>query len=157
MLIYLGIWCKLTQDSNDTWYEITRVPKGDQPAENWVDFVLDEDMPLVRSLWQDLVEHTKPASTEFRFKAPWVDRSGVSGETWVLFSAYPEPYEDGSLKSVFGSMTNISSQKWAEGLQKKKMEEAVELKRQQENFIDITRQVCPTWLPWLANNSIVMR
>jgi signal transduction histidine kinase len=42
------------------------------------------------------------------------------------------------LKSVFGSITNISSQKWAEGFQKRKMEEAVELKRQQENFIDIT-------------------
>jgi signal transduction histidine kinase len=56
----------------------------------------------------------------------------------VLFSAFPEKDESGQLKSVFGSITNISPQKWAEGFQKRKMEEAVELKRQQENFIDIT-------------------
>lgn len=35
-------------------------------------------------------------------------------------------------------MTNISQQKWAEDIQKRRMEEAVEMKRQQENFIDIT-------------------
>lgn len=46
---------------------------------------------------------------------------------WVLFSAYPEKHADGSLKSVFGSITNISNQKWAEGLQKRKMEEVSSL------------------------------
>ncbi|KAI7678249.1 hypothetical protein KC353_g22485, partial [Hortaea werneckii] len=86
----------------------------------------------------DLVIRTKPISNEFRFKAQWEDRNGERGDTWVLFSAYPEKYDDGKLKSIFGVMTNISQQKWAEGIQRFKMEEAVELKRQQENFIDIT-------------------
>ena len=49
----------------------------------------------------------------------------------MLFSGYPEKYEDGRLKSIFGSITDISRQKWAEGIQTRKMEEAVELKRQQ--------------------------
>lgn len=124
--------------SNDTWYDITRVPRSLEFAENWVDYVLESDMPLVHQMWHDLVDNRKAVSTEFRFRAPWLDRSGVTGETWVLFSAYPETHENGRLKSVFGSVTNISSQKWAEGLQKKKMEEAVELKRQQETFIDMT-------------------
>lgn len=124
---------------NDTWYDITRVPRSLHFAENWVDYVLDSDVSLVTQLWHDLVDKRKPVSTEFRFRAPWIDKGGVTGETWVLFSAYPETNENGSLKSVFGSITNISSQKWAQGLQKLKMEEAVELKRQQENFIDITR------------------
>ena len=53
-------------------------------------------------------------------------------------SAYPEKDGNGKLKSVFGSITNISQQKWAEGLKKRGMEEAIELKRQQENFIDMT-------------------
>lgn len=47
-------------------------------------------------------------------------------------------YAEGGLKSVFGSLTDISQQKWAEDFQKRRMEEAIELKRQQENFIDIT-------------------
>jgi signal transduction histidine kinase len=53
-------------------------------------------------------------------------------------SAYPEKNAEGGLKSVFGSLTDISQQKWVEDFQKRRMEEAVELKRQQENFIDIT-------------------
>lgn len=81
---------------------------------------------------------TKPVTSEFRFKAQWQDRNGNRGDTWVLFSACPEKHPDGRLKSVFGSITDISKQKWAEGIQTRKMEEAVELKRQQENFIDIT-------------------
>lgn len=74
---------------------------------------------------------------EFRFKAPWQGKNGVQTDTWALMSVYPER-EDGKLKSVFGSITNISQQKLAESFQKRRMEEAVELKRQQENFIDIT-------------------
>lgn len=46
-------------------------------------------------------------------------------------SAYPEKDEHERLKSVFGSITNISQQKWAEDWQKRRMEEAIELKRQQ--------------------------
>jgi len=123
---------------NDTWFEITRVPKEYHSTDRWVDYVLEEDKPLVKQLWHDLVARTKPASAEFRFKARWLDRYGTQDDTWVLFSAYPEKGEDGTLKSVFGSVTNISQQKWAEGLQKRKTEEAVERKRQQENFMDIT-------------------
>lgn len=123
---------------NDTWFDISRVPKGPDHTERWMDYITEDDRPLVWRLWQDLVQRTKPATAEFRFKAPWTDRNGMKGETWVLFSAYPEKTEEGKLKSVFACITNISQQKWAEGLQKKKMEEAVELKRQQENFIDVT-------------------
>jgi len=123
---------------NDTWFEITRVPKESHSTDRWVDYVLDEDKPLVKRLWHDLIANTRPASAEFRFKARWLDRYGTQDDTWVLFSAYPEKGEDGTLKSVFGSVTNISQQKWAEGLQKRKTEEAVERKRQQENFMDIT-------------------
>jgi PAS domain S-box-containing protein len=130
---------------NDTWYEITRVPKDSGFMDNWIEAVSEEDQQRVRNLWYELVEHCRSVTAEFRFKAQWEDRNGNKSDTWVLFSAYPETYSEegidfmeGGLKSVFGSLTNISQQKWAEGFQKRKMEEAVELKRQQENFIDIT-------------------
>jgi len=124
--------------ANDSWYEISRVPRGQGTADKWIQAVKEEDQQLVEKMWQTLVVDTKPVSFEFRFKAPWQDRRGDRGETWVLFSSYPERDQEGRLKSVFGSITNISEQKWAEGIQTRKMEEAVELKRQQENFIDIT-------------------
>ena len=124
--------------ANDTWYDISRVPKNSNMADKWMDFVMPADYAKVKQLWQDLVVGTQPVSAEFRFKAPWEDKHGIRNERWALFSGYPEKYEDGRLKSVFGSITDISQQKWAEGIQTRKMEEAVELKRQQENFIDIT-------------------
>lgn len=123
---------------NDMWYEVTRVPRESQSTQDWIKYVMDEDKSLVLQLWHDLIVNGKSANSEFRFKAQSIDRQGARGDTWVLFSAYPEKYDDGTLKGVFGSITNISQQKWAEGFQKRKMEEAVELKRQQENFIDIT-------------------
>ena len=123
---------------NDNWYEITRHPKEENSTDNWMDSVKDEDMEKVSKLWNSLVIDKIPMNAEFRFKTPWTDRNNNIGDTWVLASAYPERSEDGSLKSVFGSVTNISQQKWAEDFQKRRREEAVELKRQQENFIDIT-------------------
>ncbi|KAK4626329.1 Hybrid signal transduction histidine kinase K [Fulvia fulva] len=124
--------------ANDVWYDISRVPKDSSMADTWMDAVKPEDLDLVRRSWTDLVVNAKAISIEFRFKAKWRDSDGNSSDTWVLFSGYPEKYDDGKLKSMFGSITDISQQKHAEGLQFRKMEEAVEMKRQQENFIDIT-------------------
>jgi signal transduction histidine kinase len=42
------------------------------------------------------------------------------------------------VKGVLGCLTDISRQKWAEGFQARRTDEAIELKRQQENFMDMT-------------------
>ncbi|KAI5359461.1 putative PAS domain, signal transduction response regulator, receiver domain, CheY-like superfamily [Septoria linicola] len=125
--------------ANDTWYDISRVPKNVNMADTWMDAVKPEDLDIVKELWTDLVVNVRSVRKEFRFKAQWKDsKSGDTGDTWALFSGFPEQYADGKLKHIFGSITDISQQKRAEGLQTRKMEEAVEMKRQQENFIDIT-------------------
>ena len=126
------------QYANEQWWEISRHPREDDSADHWMDSVKDEDLEIVRQWWSNLVDKKIPVTAEFRFKTPWMDRTGNKGDTWVLASAYPEKNEGGGLKSVFGSITNISQQKWAEDFQKRRTDEAVEMKRQQENFIDIT-------------------
>jgi PAS domain S-box-containing protein len=126
---------------NDTWYEITGIPKDPTCAANWLDYVKDADRDYVRDLWDSLSHTNVDVTAEFRFKSQWQDQSGNTSDVWVLFSAHPEyshSYGTPVLQTVFGNITNISAQKWAQGFQKRKMEEAVELKRQQENFIDIT-------------------
>lgn len=123
---------------NDTWYEISRIPKHSSATANWMDYIMEEDKRRVEALWFNLVHTAAPLNAEFRFRAPWEDSNGHKSDTWVLASAYPEKHSDGRLKIIFGSITNISQQKWAEHLEKRKMEEALEMKRQQENFIDIT-------------------
>jgi len=122
---------------NDTWYEISGVTK-DVSILKWMDDIYDEDRNMVARHWRELIRDKRQITLAFRFKKPWDKQDGSFGERWVLFAAYPEKDADGELKSVFGSFTDISRQKWAEDFQKRKMEEAVELKRQQEDFIDIT-------------------
>lgn len=123
---------------NEKWYDISKISKGGFVYDSWMKFVADEDQTKVKTLWSNLVHKTTAFSTEFRFKALWKDPNGNEGATWVLASAYPEQNEDGSLKVIFGSITDISRQKWAELFEKRRVDEAVEMKRQQENFIDIT-------------------
>jgi PAS domain S-box-containing protein len=130
--------------SNDTWWEISRHPRSENSANTWMDSIKDEDRGRVERTWKEIVDKKTASTLEFRFKTPWQDRNGSRGDTWVLMSAYPERDEEGNLKSVFGSITNISQQKWAEDFQKRRMEEAIELKRQQENFIDMTSYVSLT-------------
>ena len=123
---------------NEKWYQISRVPKGLEGTDEWMDSVKDEDKDTVKNLWSDLVHDAVPLNTEIRFKTKWIDQNGNKCDTWALASAFPEKGADGKVKVIFGSITDISQQKWAEHFEKRRMEEAVEMKRQQENFIDIT-------------------
>ncbi|KAL6863011.1 hypothetical protein ACO1O0_003255 [Amphichorda felina] len=122
---------------NDMWWQISRVPKTDDTENAWMDMVRSEDRPALEAAWGKLLNDMVTISVEFRF----ICSQGSEDKTidsWVLMSAYPEKTLDGNLESIFGCITDISSQKWAEKVQSERREEAVELKRQQENFIDIT-------------------
>ncbi|KEZ46024.1 Uncharacterized protein SAPIO_CDS1433 [Scedosporium apiospermum] len=122
---------------NDMWWEISRHPRGDNSVNTWMESVMEEDRPEVQKVWKKLTEEKIAITHEFRFSHTRQNADQVM-ETWVLMSAYPEKDANGHVKSIFGCLTDISTQKWAEYSQKQRREEAVELKRQQENFIDIT-------------------
>ena len=123
---------------NSTWCEITKVRKEDNAIDTWMDCVKHEDKEMVRDLWSELVDSATAINAEFRLEACWEGPNGSKGDTWVLASAYPEKDPGGNLKGIYGSLTNISRQKWAEYVKKRRLEEAMEVKRQQENFVDIT-------------------
>lgn len=137
--------------SNDMWWQISRHPRSENSASTWMESIKEEDQEGVKQIWKKVTQETTSATHEFRFKTPWVDPNGNRGNTWVLMSAYPEKDANGKLKSVFGSITNISQQKWAEDYQKREASNAIELKRQQENFIDMTSYVASVDQNHLAN------
>ncbi|KAF7515675.1 hypothetical protein G7054_g14468 [Neopestalotiopsis clavispora] len=122
---------------NEQWYAIAQRPRDDYFVDSWMDEVNDEDRPALEEAWQRLTREKEAITVEFRFKQAR-EESGNVIDNWVLLSAYPEKFSDGSVKEIFGCMTNISQQKLAEQIQDQRRQEAVELKRQQENFIDIT-------------------
>ncbi|KAK0731525.1 hypothetical protein B0H67DRAFT_457746, partial [Lasiosphaeris hirsuta] len=123
---------------NEMWWRISGHERGPSTLDVWMQSIRDEDRKSVESVWRRLVEEKEPVTHEFRFKGSRQVIHGHSVDTWALMSAFPEKDELGGLKSIFGCITDISQQKWAEDFQKQRRDEAVELKRQQENFIDIT-------------------
>ena len=124
--------------TNDAWYSLSSYPRDRPVGHDWLDWLVEEDQEVIWREWTKLLTQKCPISVEFRWKTPWQDKIGNSGHTWVLAAASPEVDDDGNIRRVFGSVTNISDQKFAEKLQTKRMEEAVERKRQQERYIDTT-------------------
>lgn len=122
---------------NDSWWEISRHPRTVNSIKTWMDSIIPEDRLVVKAAWRKLLDEKLSITQEFRFKAAR-EAEGHPIETWALMSAYPEKDASGSVKAIFGCITDISQQKWAEAFQKQRREEAMELKRQQENFIDMT-------------------
>ncbi|ESZ97238.1 putative histidine kinase M3YPp [Sclerotinia borealis F-4128] len=111
-------------------------------AKGWYGSLMEEDLPLMELNWKKLMDG-EPVAFEIRLRTLFkgADKIGdeeIDGAIWTIVAAYPEKADDGTVVGVLGCMTDISRQKWAEDFQKRKMLEAVELKRQQENFIDMT-------------------
>jgi PAS domain S-box-containing protein len=123
---------------NDMWYRISGLQRDASTFAAWMQSIRDEDRHATELAWRRLVEEKTAVTHEFRFKGSRELMDGHSVDVWALMSAYPERDESGELKSIIGCLTDISQQKWAEDFQKQRRDEAVELKRQQENFIDIT-------------------
>ncbi|KAH9892971.1 hypothetical protein F4778DRAFT_302402 [Xylariomycetidae sp. FL2044] len=121
---------------NDMWWDISRHNRS-RSVNTWMESVKDEDRPGLKEVWHQLISEKVAITHEFRFKWSRHDGDHII-DTWVLMSAYPERDYNGGIKGIFGCITNISQQKLAEQIQMHRREEAVELKRQQENFIDIT-------------------
>ncbi|KOS18942.1 Histidine protein kinase NIK1 [Escovopsis weberi] len=122
---------------NDMWWQISRHSRSDEIGEGWMNSVREEDRARLDEAWNKLLQGEGTISVEFRFNCS--QQYGTTTiDTWVLMSAFPEKNFDGSVMSIFGCITDISSQKWAELVQSERRQEAVELKRQQENFVDMT-------------------
>ncbi|EWC48680.1 hypothetical protein DRE_01902 [Drechslerella stenobrocha 248] len=123
---------------NDMFSEISAHPRG-LDVSRWLESVHPEDMARTEASWTEVINGKRGKTWEFRWKTPWSLSShlGEQVDRWSLFSASPEVDADGMLLGVFGSITNISDTKFAEDSQKRRVKEVVELKRQQDNFVDI--------------------
>lgn len=130
------------REANERFYEMTGHTRDSQYEMSWMDFIQESSIPTMEEGWRRLVDEHLPWSGELQLKHPSVrrpvDLDGETIEYWVLFSAHTEFGSDGSLRSVMGSITDISHLKWAQGLQNRRLQEAEETRRQQNEFIDIT-------------------
>ena len=107
-----------------------------------------EDVGKTTGAWLTATESKVPVTVEYRLQRPWrsIDRATgheVTGETWLLASAVPDLDTDGKVVAAQGWLTDISHRKFSENLLAQRLEDALEHRRQSENFIDMTsHEVC---------------
>jgi len=128
-------------EANDRYYEMTGHPR-DCPETSFLEYIAEGSKKACKDMWAHLTTKLAPISVELELYNPHLQprdlTSGEPIEYWVLASSMTELDREGKLQSVMGSMADISHLKWAQGLQERRIREAEETKRQQNEFIDIT-------------------
>ena len=132
---------------NKSWYSLFDAAiDSDNVMGAWGNVVWPDDIPVAEGIFAKLVVEKVPIDFELRTTMPWqppgsCDQPEPESQThykWILCSAYPELDDNNNIAEIVGNVTDISKQKWAEGLQKLKFDSALESKRHLEHFIDTT-------------------
>lgn len=123
--------------ANEKWFRLTDFPDdADSKSPGWWSpIVHKDDLDIAFANFSQLQVDNLPVHFEIRLGVP--SKQFPLDFTWVLVSAYPE-LEDGKLESIVACFTDISEQKWAATIERQRTEDAMEAKRQQESFVDIT-------------------
>jgi PAS domain-containing protein len=123
---------------NQRWYELFEVAvHEDDVMKAWSNIVFPEDIPKCEGVFLKLTMHKEAITIELQTKMPWLPPPEISQPEcgtskhfrWILCSAYPEIGPNGELIEIVGTVTDISKQKWAEGIQKIRTESALESKQ----------------------------
>ncbi|CAG1976695.1 unnamed protein product [Fusarium graminearum] len=130
----------ILREANDKFYEMTGHTRDTPGGMTWAD-LMGTSGSIMEQGWHRLTQELLPWSGEVKLPKGVEDPVSIHGELidcWVLVTAHPEISAGGTLRSIMGSITDISHLKWAEGLQNLRLQEAEETRRQQNEFIDIT-------------------
>ncbi|KAL1836597.1 hypothetical protein VTJ49DRAFT_4886 [Mycothermus thermophilus] len=131
--------------ANNVFFEMCGLPKVDPAVVDirpWDMCVCKDDHALLYEKLDKMVKEDKVQIVEVRLKTTWTAEDG-SGHTVVVprsvqATMMPVRSSDGAIKSFTGCLSDVSLQKWQLNWEKERKEEAIESKRQQENFIDMT-------------------
>ncbi|KAK4442303.1 hypothetical protein QBC34DRAFT_418938 [Podospora aff. communis PSN243] len=129
------------REANDRFYEMTGHARESEYEMSWMDFMNKDSARIMEEGWRQLVNDHQPWSRELQLQRHSPNPVNIEAEPiqcWVLLAASPELTPDGSLRAIMCSITDISHLKWAEWLQNRRLQEAEETRRQQNEFIDIT-------------------
>lgn len=129
--------------ANQQWIDVTGLQREQWGKISWMGMVHEADRDLTLAQWNRL-SAGEPVHFEMRWaqdvsvrEAMFISGEQVRGPTWTIAAARPELRSDGSVQGVVGCLTDISRHKWVEGFQERRVTEALEMKRQQETFMDM--------------------
>lgn len=125
--------------ANDAYYELLDIRPDQVYPYFWVEAIHVDDLPVYEQNWAKLAAGEQ-VRFEARLKRKFTAADALSGETieadtWLLSAAFSVKSDDGSIQHIQGALIDISRQKLLETFQAKRLEEAIELKRQQEHFM----------------------
>lgn len=134
-------------EANNVFFEMCGLNKDEFDSDEtilkpWHTCVIEEDIPLLETAMNKVVHEGKPQTCEVRLKLPWkvVDahNTEIIADRWVHSTFMPVKNSDGTIQTFCGCVSDVSLQKWQLERERLRKEEALEQKRQQENFIDMT-------------------
>ncbi|TLD27691.1 putative hsp90-like protein [Venturia nashicola] len=126
---------------NQTWLDITEYKYDKFWPMSWLELFADDYSDILAEEWARLVDHHMSVNTELALKSSWTSTDPSTGDPissrkYVIAAASVQ--QIGESMYITGALIDISKQKWMESWQALRRQEAVELKRQQENFMDMT-------------------
>ncbi|KAK3330520.1 putative histidine kinase group protein [Apodospora peruviana] len=131
--------------ANNVFFEmcgLEKVDPTDVVTKPWETCVYPEDYTIIQQKLQKMVLEDKVQNVEIRLKTTWTAEDGaghkVAAARWVQATLMPVRTTEGVIQSFTGCLSDVSLQKWQLEREKLRKEEAIESKRQQENFIDMT-------------------
>ncbi|KAL2062576.1 hypothetical protein VTL71DRAFT_5648 [Oculimacula yallundae] len=131
------------QSANDLWKDLTQLEVSSKRA-SWNDVLVEGETEPVNAAWDEMLKGKKPVTIHTRMRRPWkapdLDPDGNVqwDNTCIMLSMYPDFDRDGEVTSVMSCVTDISNVKWSESQLRRKMLQAIELKKQTERHIDLT-------------------
>ncbi|KAF1950596.1 hypothetical protein CC80DRAFT_482446 [Byssothecium circinans] len=132
---------------NQSWYALFECAADQENVMGALNNVIfPDDAAKCEGIFATLVMEKAPVCFELRTKMAWSPptESGAPEPKqpehykWILCSAYADMDAKGDVIEIVGNVTDISKQKWAEGVQKIRTDDALEGKRHLEHFVDTT-------------------
>ncbi|KAK8903072.1 hypothetical protein QC760_008563 [Botrytis cinerea] len=129
--------------ANDLWRSQTRLEIGSSQVD-WEKVLVAGEFEPVTRFWSEVVEEKKPVTFQTRIDKPWrplelnTDGEEQWGEIHILLTLYPDLDDEGNVSTIMSCITDITELKWSEKQIRAKMEQALDMRRQQERFIDMT-------------------
>ncbi|KAI2617047.1 hypothetical protein GGR54DRAFT_209317 [Hypoxylon sp. NC1633] len=132
--------------ANNVFYEmcgLERVDISQISVKPFETCVVDEDLPTLKKTLARLVEEGRSQTAEIRLKTQWTETDNTTGDQitaprWVLATFMPVSNSEGIIQTFMGCLSDVSLQKWQFEKERQRKDEAIESKRQQENFVDMT-------------------
>jgi PAS domain-containing protein len=132
--------------ANNLWRQYTALDVGsDKPS--WNTVLMPGEFAHVTAVWEQVVTGKKPLQLHTRINIPWKapeltpDGKEQWTETHLSLDLYPDFDDEGNVSTIMSCISNISGIKWTENQLRTKMEQALEMKKQQERFIDVSIKI----------------